>query len=107
MGEAVEAAVSLGFRRVLTSDGATGAGAGTGWIAALAARAAGPIAVMPGSGVTQATAALLKGLGITQFHASCSASTPVGGRWVGPGHAPAIRRQTAADLVPALRQALA
>ena len=61
---------------------------------------------MPGSGVTPGNAAMLKGLGIREIHASCSVSTPVSGRAVEMGFAPSLRRQTDADAVRALRKAL-
>ena len=72
----------------------------------MVAQAAGRITVMPGSGVNPGNAALLKGLGITEIHASCSASTPVTGRVVEMGFAPPVQRQTDADAVRALRRAL-
>ena len=70
-------------------------------IAALVRQAAGRITVMPGSGVTPGNAAMLKGLGIREIHASCSVSTPVSGRAVEMGFAPSLRRQTDADAVRA------
>jgi copper homeostasis protein len=106
MGEALEEAVGLGFRRILTSGGETTAEAGAARIAALVAQSAGRITVMPGSGVNPGNAVLLKGLGITEIHASCSASTPVTGRVVELGFAPPVQRQTDADAVRALRKAL-
>lgn len=106
MGVALEEAVELGFHRILTSGGAVTAEAGAARIAALVGQAAGRITVMPGSGVTPGNAAMLKGLGITEIHASCSVSTPVSGRVVEMGFAPPVRRQTAADQVRALRRAL-
>lgn len=106
MAAALEEAVALGFDRVLTSGGEVTAEAGATRITALVAQARGRISVMPGSGVTPSNAALLKGLGISDLHASCSASTPVTGRVVEMGFAPAVRRQTAASQVRALRKAL-
>jgi copper homeostasis protein len=106
MGEALEEAVRLGFQRILTSGGETTAEAGAARIAELVALAAGRISIMPGAGVGPKNAAMLKGLGITEIHASCSASTPVTGRVVEMGFAPAVRRQTNADAVQALRKAL-
>ena len=106
MGAALEEAVALGFHRILTSGGETTAEAGAARIAALVARAAGRITVMPGSGVNPGNAALLKGLGIREIHASCSVGVPVAGRVVEMGFAPAKRRQTDADQVRALRKAL-
>jgi copper homeostasis protein len=106
LGAALEAAVALGFHRILTSGGAATAEAGAAQIAALVKRAAGRIAVMPGSGVTPQNAGMLKGLGIAEIHASCSVSMPVAGRVVELGFAPPVRRQTDADMVRALRRAL-
>lgn len=106
MGAALEEAVALGFHRILTSGGETTAEAGSARIAALLGQAAGRITVMPGSGVTPGNAAMLKGLGITELHASCSASTPTTGRVMEMGFAPPVQRQTHADAVRALRAAL-
>ena len=106
MEEALEEAVALGFHRILTSGGEVTAEAGAARIAELVARAAGRITVMPGSGVNPGNAAMLKGLGITEVHASCSAATPLGGRVVEMGFAPQVMRQTDADAVRALRKAL-
>lgn len=107
MGVALEEAVSLGFHRILTSGGEKTAEAGTGQIAALVARAAGRITVMPGSGVNVGNAKMLKGLGIAEIHASCSASRAATGRVVEMGFGPSVIRQTSAAEVRALRQALA
>lgn len=106
MGAALEQAVDLGFHRILTAGGETTAEAGAARIGALVSLAAGRITVMPGSGVNPRNAALLKGLGITQIHASCSASTPVTGRVVEMGFASAVQRQTHSDAVRALAKAL-
>jgi copper homeostasis protein len=106
MGKALEEAVELGFGRILTSGGETTAEAGATRIAALVAQAAGRITVMPGSGVNPGNAVMLKGLGIREIHASCSASSPMSGRVVEMGFAPPVRRQTDANAVRALRAAL-
>ena len=106
MGVALEEAVALGLHRILTSGGETTAEAGAERIAALVAQAAGRITVMPGSGVNPGNAAMLKGLGITEIHGSCSTAVPVTGRVVEMGFAPSVWRQTSADQVRALRQAL-
>ena len=106
MGAALEEAVALGFHRILTSGGETTAEAGAQRIAALVTQAAGRITVMPGSGVNPGNAALLKGLGIGEIHASCSAEVPLTGRAVEMGFAPSVWRQTSADRVRALRAAL-
>lgn len=106
LGEALEQAISLGFHRILTSGGERTAEAGAARIAALVKQAVGRIAVMPGSGVNPGNAPMLKGLGISEIHASCSASTSVSGRAVEMGFAPPVQRPTAADQVRALRKAL-
>lgn len=106
LGVALEEALDLGFHRILTSGGAVTAEAGRARIAALVAQAAGRITVMPGSGVNTGNAAMLKGLGISEIHASCSATTPVTGKVVEMGFAPPVRRQTDANAVRALRKAL-
>ena len=106
LGVALEEALVLGFHRILTSGGAVTAEAGMARIAALVAQAAGRITVMPGSGVNTGNAAMLKGLGISEIHASCSATTPVTGKVVEMGFAPPVRRQTDANAVRALRKAL-
>ncbi len=106
MGAALEEAISLGFHRILTSGGETTAEAGAVRIAGLVAQAAGRIVVMPGSGVNPGNVALLKGLGITEIHASCSETKPVTGRVVEMGFAPSVWRQTDVDQVRALRKAL-
>ncbi|NHB76416.1 copper homeostasis protein CutC [Rhodobacter calidifons] len=106
MERAVDAAVALGFHRILTSGGETTVEAGAARIAALVRHAAGRISIMPGSGVNPGNAAMLKGLGIAEIHASCSVATPVSGRTVEMGFAPALWRQTRADQVRALKAAL-
>ncbi len=106
MSAALEDAVALGFHRVLTSGAEVTAEKGAARIAALVKQAAGRITVMPGSGVTPVNAPQLKALGITEIHASCSATIPVTGRAVEMGFAPALCRQTDADAVRALKTAL-
>jgi copper homeostasis protein len=106
MGAALEAAVALGFRRILTSGGAATAEAGAGRIAALAAQAAGRIGIMPGAGVTAANAARLLGLGTGELHGSCSVSVAMDGPGVTFGFGPAIERRTDAATVRAVKRAM-
>jgi copper homeostasis protein len=106
MERAVDAAVALGFHRILTSGGETTAEAGSARLASMIRHASGRISIMPGSGVNPGNAAMLKGLGIWEIHASCSASSPLSGRVVEMGFAPPVRRQTDANAVRALRAAL-
>ena len=74
MDEALEAAIALGFPRILTSGGARSALEGIEALAHLSGRAAGRIVIMPGAGVRpQSVQALLDRFPITEIHASCSA----------------------------------
>ncbi|MDM7931875.1 copper homeostasis protein CutC [Tabrizicola sp.] len=106
MGAALEVAVSLGFRRILTSGGEATAAAGASRIAALVAQAQGRISVMPGAGVSPANAAMLMALGVSELHGSCSVAVQTQGRAVDLGFGPAEQRRTDADRVRALRHAL-
>jgi copper homeostasis protein len=106
MGEALEAAVTLGFRRVLTSGGAVTAVAGVARIGALVGQAAGRIAVMAGAGVSVASAPALLALGVRELHGSCAEPVPVSGRVVELGFGPAVERRTSAARVRALKQVM-
>lgn len=103
---ALDQAIALGFRRILTSGGQKTAEAGAEQIAALVRQAAGRISVMPGSGVSPRNAGMLKGLGISELHASCSAQQLATGKVVDLGFGPGMVRQTSADQVRALRLAM-
>lgn len=110
MVEALEAAVALGFRRILTSGGAVSAVAGADRISDLVAIARGRISIMPGAGITPETAARFKALGIVELHASCSTSRPVTTeaqrRGVALGFGGEDERRTDPEQVRALRRAL-
>jgi copper homeostasis protein len=106
MDEALEAAVRLGFRRILTSGGALTATAGATRIAALVARSAGRIAIMAGSGIRAENAPALKAVGVREFHGSCAESVAVSGRVAEMGFGPERERRTSAAEVRALRTAL-
>ena len=71
---AVEVAVTLEFRRVLSSGGARVAVEGIGRLEVMMRAAAGRLVVMPGSGVSVETWPLLARLGVTEVHASCAAA---------------------------------
>lgn len=105
MGAALEAAVALGFRRILTSGGAATAAEGSARIKALVLQAAGRISIMPGAGVSATNAATLIGLGLSELHGSCSTGVPVAGRGVDLGFGPASERRTDAAKVRALKRA--
>lgn len=102
--EAVETALSLGFRRILSSGGATQAHLGLPRLRRMVALAAGRLTVMPGSGISPATWPLLKDLGVTEVHASCAAPIPGGPDPL--GFATGQERRTRRDLVHLLREAL-
>lgn len=103
--DALEAAIALGFHRVLTSGGAARAAAGIGQLVALKAQAAGRIVILPGSGITADTVADLAPMAPVELHASCTAPRPVDPAIAALGFGPAVARATDAGLVRALRQA--
>ena len=73
--EALEAAIALGFERVLTSGGAQTAPQGVQAITGLVRQAAGRISVMPGSGLTPENLAnLMRSSGAAEAHGSCGRS---------------------------------
>jgi len=74
--EAVETALFLGFRRILTSGGAVQAHLGLDRLRRMIAAAAGRLSIMPGSGVSPATWPQLAPLAVTEVHASCAALIP-------------------------------
>ncbi|NTF33652.1 copper homeostasis protein CutC [Rhizobium skierniewicense] len=77
--EAVEAAVSLGFSRILTSGGARSALEGVDQLAEMIEVAHGRISIMPGAGIRpHMVAEILRRLVINEIHASCSANAPPG-----------------------------
>ncbi|TPG42641.1 copper homeostasis protein CutC [Sphingomonas koreensis] len=68
---AIDAAVDLGFDRVLSSGGAATAIAGVEVLRAMHERAAGRLVVMAGSGVNAGNVAALLATGVDEIHASC------------------------------------
>ena len=106
--EALDAAIALGFDRVLTSGGAVRAVDGLGRLKALFDRARGRITIMPGSGITPANVGQLAALlPLTQVHASCAVSLPQDARAVAMGFTGPERRQTTEAQVRAMKAALA
>jgi copper homeostasis protein len=106
MARALEEAIVLGFRRVLTSGGAVTALEGAGQIARLVAQAAGRIGIMAGAGVTAETAPGLLALGVRELHGSCSEPFAFRGRVSEMGFGPEIERRTGAARVRALKQVM-
>jgi copper homeostasis protein len=101
---ALEEAIRLGFRRILTSGGGVSVDADR--IADLMGQAAGRIGIMPGAGVTVKNAAQLVGLGASELHGSCSVSVAGAGRGVALGFGPAVERRTDAATVRAVKRAM-
>lgn len=106
MDAALEEAVALGFRRVLSSGGEVTAAAGAVRIGRMVERAAGRIAVMAGAGVTVETAAGLLAAGVRELHGSCAAPVVVTGKVSEMGFGPKIDRRTSAAQVRALKQVM-
>ena len=107
LDQALEDAIALGMPRILTSGGHATAIKGAGALERLFARAAGRIAIMPGSGINARTMGALRHLPLTEIHASCAVATPVEQGAVALGFAGPTRRQTDAAEVRALHAALA
>lgn len=107
--EATEAAVSLGFERILTSGGARRAVDGIARLGAAHAAARGRIAIMAGSGLDPGNVAdLLRAVPVDEIHSSCAAPVPAQGEAaIRLGFAAPQRRQTQAEIVVAMREALA
>ncbi|TCQ29832.1 copper homeostasis protein CutC [Rhizobium sp. PP-CC-3G-465] len=104
---ALETAINLGFERILTSGGQKTAAQGIAAITELVRRAGGRLSIMPGSGVTLATVGPLLATGVSEVHASCSASVPTAdNRLVELGFAPETARRSDAGIVRALKAAL-
>lgn len=70
---AVDQAIDLGFKRILTSGQEKSAEDGVDLIAKLVKHGAGRIEIMAGSGVDVSNAGVLLATGIDALHASCSA----------------------------------
>lgn len=105
--EAVDTAVGLGFTRILTSGGAPRAIDGLGRLRAMFDRARGRIEIMPGAGITAGNVAALAALlPLTSVHASCALARPQADKAVALGFTGPERRETDADTVLTLREAL-
>lgn len=97
---AVEAAIRLGLRRILTSGGAPAAPDGAQVIAAMVRQAAGRIEIMAGGGVTPQAAPALLATGVDALHASCSGATDADAFGFGR------TRRTDPDAISALKRAM-
>jgi copper homeostasis protein len=84
--EGLEAVVSLGCERILTSGGRTTAEEGATVIRELVQQAAGRISIMPGAGITPENAeALLRTTGAKELHGTFSSCYPSGMRYRNTG----------------------
>lgn len=105
---ALDLALSLGFRRILTSGGARHAESAHEMLGKLAARGEGQISIMPGGGIRpENAAAFLAIAGISELHASCSQAMAVDPRLVEFGFESPSRRQTESATVRRLKDAMA
>ena len=102
--EAVETALTLGFRRILTSGGAATAPQGLPRLRRMITTAAGRLSIMPGSGITPATWPLLAPLNVTEAHASCA--TPLQSHPDPFGFVTGTEKRTDRARVQALKAAL-
>lgn len=105
-GRALETAIQLGFRRILTSGGAASAPDGAETLANLMEQAAGRIAVMPGAGIRPETLPRLAHLPLREIHASCSMPELEAAAIAALGFGPPERRVTSEAAVRALGAAL-
>jgi copper homeostasis protein len=105
--EAVDTAIALGFTRILTSGGAPRATEALGTLRAMFDRARGRIEIMPGSGITPANLGQFALLPLTSVHASCATTLPQNDKAVALGFTGPARRETDADTVLMMREALA
>jgi len=105
---ALEAAIALGFQRILTSGGALKAPDGAAQLAALVAQSRGRIAILAGSGVNAHNVGeLLSSTGVQEVHASCSHTEAApAAELLAFGFAASPRRATSATLVKALKAQL-
>jgi copper homeostasis protein len=107
-GVALETAIGLGFKRVLTSGGTSEAPAGARVVRQLVDQAANRIEVMAGSGLTPDNVVqFVRETGVPAVHSSCSAVVTNLQRTVDLGFAPATSRSTDAKVVAAMLSALA
>lgn len=104
LSEALDLAIALGFKRILTSGGARHAVTGHAELSRIAAEAGGRISIMPGGGVRPENAAgFLSIPGIVELHASCSQPVAVPARLVEFGFENRDRRRTDAETVRQLK----
>jgi copper homeostasis protein len=105
---ALDAAISLGFKRVLTSGGTPDAPDGAPVIRQLVDQAGNRIEIMAGSGLNPDNVAqFVRATGVPAVHSSCSSPVNNSQRTVELGFAPVSSRSTDARVVAAMLSALA
>ncbi len=104
---AVDVAMALGFRRILTSGGALTAPEGVEALAAMMDRAGQDCVIMPGSGVSVVSLPRLRHLPLRDIHASCAVALPSGGEPLRFGFQSGGEKRTDRRVVAALKAALA
>ncbi len=105
--DAVPLAVSLGFQRILTSGGHSGAVEGRDTLRRMVNRASGRVAIMVGGGIRpDNVSALVSDTGVHEIHASAREPVEVDHRLRNLGFVTSDRRVTSEKTVLALRQAL-
>jgi len=105
---ALDAAINLGFKRVLTSGGTPDAPDGAQVIRRLVDQAGNRIEIMAGSGLNPDNVAqFVRDTGVPAVHSSCSSPVNNAQRTVELGFAPAASRSTDAAVIAAMLRALA
>lgn len=104
--EAVETAIALGFKRILSSGGAKTAAEGMERLGLMVTTAKGRLIIMPGSGVNLDTLPILARLPLTEIHASCAAALPAAGAPLAFGFQSLSDKRTDRARVAALKAAL-
>ena len=100
---ALETAIRLGFKRVLTSGGAPNASAGSNVIRELVQQAGNRIEVMAGSGLSPDNVAqFVRETGVPSVHSSCSSAVHNSPGTVALGFAPATSRATDSKVIAAM-----
>jgi copper homeostasis protein len=109
---ALETAIRLGFKRVLTSGGAPDALAGSAVIRKLVEQAGDRIEVMAGAGLSPGNVTqLVRSTRVPAVHSSCSSpvhnsDSAIASRSAALGFAPALQRTTDAKVITAMLQSL-
>lgn len=105
--EALELAIRIGFKRILTSGRAASTIAGVDALAALIAQARGRIVIMPGSGIARHNVGAVLRLDMREIHASGQVDhRPLCAPAIAFGFDSATRRVTNSAEVRAIRTAL-